>query len=66
MVEGLLGGEKERTEARLRAALDGLIVAVGEENASTATAMTNLAVYLKGEGKLDEAKELYETALYAR
>lgn len=66
MIEGLLGSEKERTEARLRASLDGLVVAVGEENASTATAMTNLALFLKGMGKFDEAKELYETVLFVR
>lgn len=66
MVQNLLGGEKERTEARLRAALDGLMVGVGAENASTATAMTNLALFLKGEGNYDEAQELYTTVMYAR
>lgn len=66
MVQGMLGGEKERTEAKLRASLDGLVMAVGEENASTATAMTNLALFLKGEGKFEEAQELYESALTSR
>ncbi|CAM9801210.1 unnamed protein product [Sphacelaria rigidula] len=66
MVQGLLGEEKGRTEARLRAALDGLEVAVGEENASTATAMTNLALFLKGEGQFDEAQDLYTRVVRAR
>lgn len=66
MVQGLLGEEKGRTEARLRAALDGLEVAVGEENASTATAMTNLALFLKEEGQFDEAQDLYTRVVRAR
>lgn len=65
-VQGLLGGEKERTEARLRAALDGLQMAVGNKDASTANAMTNLALFLKGDGRYDEATELYTTALGTR
>lgn len=66
MVQGLLGGEKERTEARLRAALDGLQMAVGDEDASTANAMTNLALFLKGEGQHAEATELYTAVLETR
>lgn len=65
-VQGLLGGESERTEARLRAALDGLQMAVGNDDASTANAMTNLALFLKGDGQLAEATELYTTALETR
>ncbi|CAM9779605.1 unnamed protein product [Ectocarpus fasciculatus] len=60
------GGEKERTEARLRAALDGLQMAVGNDDASTANAKTNLALFLKGEGKLAEATELYTDVLESR
>lgn len=66
MVQGLLGGEKERTEARLRAALDGLQMAVGNDDASTANAMTNLALFLKGDGQHAEATELYTTVLAIR
>lgn len=66
MVQGLLGGEKERTEAKLRAALDGLQMAVGNEDPSTANAMTNLALFLKGQGQHVEATELYTTALETR
>lgn len=66
MVQGLLGGEKERTEARLRAALDGLQMAVGNDDASTANAMTNLALFLKGEGQHAEATELYVSVLATR
>ncbi len=65
-MQGLLGGETERTEARLRAALDGLQMAVGNDDASTANAMTNLALFLKGDGQLAEATELYTTALETR
>eukprot|EP00752_Nemacystus_decipiens_P003102 g2873.t1 len=65
-VQGLLGGEKERTEARLRAALDGLQMAVGNDDASTANAMTNLALFLKGDGQHAEATELYTTVLAIR
>lgn len=66
MVQGMLGGEKERTEARLRAALDGLQMAVGNDDASTANAMTNLALFLKGDGQHAEATELYTTVLAIR
>lgn len=62
----MLGGEKERTEARLRAALDGLQMAVGDNDAGTANAMTNLALFLKGEGQYEEATQLYTTALETR
>ncbi|CAN0316091.1 unnamed protein product [Ectocarpus sp. 12 AP-2014] len=66
-VQGMLGGgEKEGTEARLRAALDGLQMAVGNDDASTANAKTNLAFFLKGEGKLAEATELYTDVLETR
>ncbi|CAN0445355.1 unnamed protein product, partial [Ectocarpus sp. 12 AP-2014] len=66
-VQGMLGGgEKEGTEARLRAALDGLQMAVGNDDASTANAKTNLALFLKGEGKLAEATELYTDVLETR
>lgn len=66
MVQGHLGGEKERTEARLRAALDGLQMAVGNEDASTANAKTNLALFLKGEGQHGEAIDLYTDVLATR
>ncbi|CAN0062523.1 unnamed protein product, partial [Hapterophycus canaliculatus] len=66
MVQAHLGGEKERTEARLRAALDGLQMAVGNEDASTANAKTNLALFLKGEGQHQEATELYTDVLATR
>lgn len=65
-MQGLLGGEKERTEARLRAALDGLQMAVGNDDASTANAMTNLALFLKGCGQHAEAVELYTAVLATR
>lgn len=66
MVQGLLGGENERTEAKLRASLDGLLMAVGADDASTANAMTNLALFLKGQKQYAEATELYTTALETR
>lgn len=66
MVQSLLGGEKEATEAKLRAALDGLQMAVGNKDASTANAMTNLALFLKGEGQYEEATELFSTVLETR
>lgn len=66
VVQRLLGGEAERTEARLRAALDGLQMAVGDDDASTANAMTNLALFLKGEGMYEEATRLCRTALETR
>lgn len=66
MVQRLLGGEAERTEAKLRAALDGLQMAVGDDDASTANAMTNLALFLKGEKKYEEATRLCTTALETR
>lgn len=66
MVQGLLGGENERTEAKLRAALDGLQMAVGTDDASTANAMTNLALFLKGQKQYAEATELYTTVLETR
>ncbi|CAM9919827.1 unnamed protein product [Laminaria digitata] len=66
MVHGLLGGEIERTEAKLRASLDGLQMAVGADDASTANAMTNLALFLKGQKQYVEATELYTTVLETR
>lgn len=66
MVQSLLGGEKERTEAKLRAALDGLQMAVGNDDASTANAMTNLALFLKGDGQYEESIQLYATVLETR
>lgn len=66
ITQGMLGGEKERTEARLRAALDGLQMAVGNKDASTANAMTNLALFLKGQGQHEESTQLYSTVLETR
>ena len=66
MIQSLLGAEKEATEAKLRAALDGLQIAVGDDDASTANAMTNLALFLKGEGQYEEATKLFTSALETR
>ncbi|CAM9223494.1 unnamed protein product [Choristocarpus tenellus] len=71
MVRSLLprgdGAEPEDTEAMLRAAVENLLVAAGgAEDASAATAMTNLALFLKGKGRFEEALKLYEAALEMR
>ncbi|CAN0087822.1 unnamed protein product, partial [Discosporangium mesarthrocarpum] len=60
------GVASEDTESRLRASVDNLQFKVGKVDPSTATAMTNLALFLKGLGRYQEALELYQNVVDIR